>query len=500
MNKISKSFGEVAVLKSIDLKLEKGQLLGLVGENGAGKSTLMNILGGLFAPSRGTMELNAEPFIPNSPNDALKAGIAFVHQELNLFTNLTVMENLFISDFPKKSMLGLSFLDRKKAIRKTDELLSEMGLSISPLAKVDQLTAAQQQLLEITKILNNSPQIIIFDEPTTSLTRYETEKLFSLIRKLKADGTGIIYISHNLEDVMLLADQIMVLRDGQLICQEDKTALSIPKLVKAMVGRDLDQYFPSRTTMPAEENLLEVKHLFGGLVQEVSFSIRKQEVLGFYGLVGAGRSELARLLYGLDPFTSGNIRWKRNKISKPSPTKWVHEGMAFLTENRREEGLMIQQSIEKNIQLAGLTKERSLGNLIPKQIIKNKVRQQANANKIKYHDISRQAVATLSGGNQQKVVLAKWLLLGPELLILDEPTKGIDIGARHEIYTLTNNLVKAGSSILLISSDIEELIGLCDRILVMSEGRLTKEFQKGSFDRSNILAAALHGQEKDEKR
>ncbi len=495
MRNIHKVFGKVSVLNGVDLQLERGQLLGLVGENGAGKSTLMNILGGLFVPTEGTMTLDENLFAPTSPNEALQAGIAFVHQELNLFPNLSVMENLFISGFPKKRFLGLSLIDQKSAREKAKELLSIVGLNVSEKVKVGQLTAAQQQLLEITKILSRSPRIIIFDEPTTSLTRHEAEKLFQLIERLQSEGIGIIYISHNLEDVMSLADEIMVLRDGNCVRQENQNAFTLPKLIKDMVGRDLETYFPQRDVTPLREKCLEVSQVGAEVVHDVSFSIRKKEVLGLYGLVGAGRSEMARLLYGLDVMQKGTIHWNGQKIQQPSPEKWVQEGVAFLTENRREEGLMIQQSIARNIQLAGLPNYTTPLQTVRFRDLDSDVEQQARANKIKYNNLKDQSVATLSGGNQQKTVLAKWLMIAPKLLILDEPTKGIDIGARHDIYSLVNDLVKKGSSILLISSEIEELIGLCDRILVMGEGRIRDEFHKAAFDRSAILEAALHGKE-----
>ncbi len=495
---VNKSFESVPVLKGVGLTVGKGNILGLVGENGAGKSTLMNIIGGIFPATSGQMFIDKKIYLPRSPNDALAEGIAFIHQELNLFPNLTITENLFIVNFPKRKIAGFSFMDKKTAVKKTKELLALVGLDISPNKKVEELTAAQRQLVEIAKALSSTPKIIIFDEPTTSLTRHEAGRLFGLINALKSEGLTMIYISHNLEDILLLSDQIAVLRDGKLIGHKPKTACSVSILVQQMVGRDIDQYFPKRNVSPLKDLQLEVKDLSAGFLRNIEFSIRKQEVVGFYGLVGSGRSEMARLIYGLDSKETGTIKWKGKKITRPTPIKWIREGVAFLTENRQEEGLMEQQTIIKNIQLAALPRYTKLLKRIDYGKIKTESKIKATATRVKYTSFENQLVATLSGGNQQKVVLSKWLLISPKLFILDEPTRGFDIGAKHEIYVLMNELIVSGSSIMLISSEIEELLGLCDRIIVFSEGRITREFNKEEFDRSTLLEAALHKSGKGE--
>lgn len=496
---ISKSFGEAEVLKQVSLQLGKGQVLGLLGENGAGKSTLMNVLGGVLTPTSGELLLDGKVFYPQSPKDAIAQGIVFIHQELNLFPNLSIAENLFLNNFPKKRILGISFTNRKEASKKTRHLLNEVGLEIEPTTLVEKITASQKQLIEIAKVLNTSPRIIIFDEPTTSLTRFESQKLFELIRKLKAQNIAIIYISHNLQDVVNLADQIAILRDGALVQRyQNPKEFHLPKIIQDMVGRDLRQFFLERKVKSENEIIFQVEGLSAGkIAQQHSFCIRKKEVVGFYGLVGSGRTEMARMIYGLDFFEKGTIYWKGKRIKKPKPVQWIWEKVAFLTEDRREEGLLLQQNIYKNIQLAALPRyiKTILNWLDYEQIIKD-VNEQAKANQIKAQSLNDQLVAKLSGGNQQKVVLAKWLLIQPELLILDEPTKGIDIGAKEEIYRLINTLVEGGSSILLISSEIEELIGLCDRILVMNQGTISSEFEKKDFDRNTILEAALHKTEK----
>lgn len=492
---IKKNFGETEVLKGISFSLQEGEIIGLVGENGAGKSTLMNILGGIIPPDKGQLTLNDEVFSPQSPNDSLEAGIAFIHQELNLFPNLSILENLFLNNFPKKKIAGISFIDKKEAKAKARHLLQQVGLHEDPGTLVENLSPAQKQLLEIAKALGNSPHIIIFDEPTTSLTRHETEKLFNLIRELRSRMIAMIYISHNLEDVIQLADQIVVLRDGKLISSYSKgDAYKLDKIIGDMVGRDMNQFFPARKNLSHDKTLLQVNNLTAtGMVRNISFSVKRQEVLGFYGLVGAGRSELARIIYGLDPFETGEIRWKGKNLVKASPATWIMERVAFLTEDRREEGLLPEQNLEKNIALASLPKFTSLpAKIINRRSLRAATLEKANATKIKYQSLTSQPVSTLSGGNQQKAVLSKWLMTNPELLILDEPTKGIDIGAKQEIYGLVNRLVENGAGIILISSEIEELLGLSDRIMVMNQGRVSAEFKKDQFSRTAILEAALH--------
>ena len=505
LKQIRKKFGEAEVLKGVGLALGPGKILGLVGENGAGKSTLMNILAGIYQPSAGEMRLNEKPFAPQTPSDSLAAGIAIIHQELNLFPNLTITGNIFLHNFPEKKIAGISFIDRKAAFAKTSQLLQQVGLSAAPHTKVERLSRAQQQLVEIAKALSTSPRLIIFDEPTTSLTRHETQKLFDLIGQLKQKNIAMIYISHNLEDITHLSDSIVVLRDGALINTYLRNeGFSIRQIVIDMVGRDMNQYFPDRDTKPEEEVLLEVSNLTmpgtSGFIKEFSFKVKKKEVLGFYGLVGAGRSEMARMIYGLDPWQKGSVFWKGEKVKNLSPTYWIQNKVAFLTEDRREEGLLADGNIESNISLAALPAFASAAlQWLNPAAIKSASRQQAAATNIKYHSLTNQLANTLSGGNQQKVVLAKWLLTGPELLILDEPTKGIDIGAKHTIYSLINETISKGASVMLISSEIEELLGMCDRILVMNQGKISAEFAKAQFSRADILKAALHAEKLDEK-
>lgn len=492
---VHKSFGETTVLCGVDFELDSGKIVGLIGENGAGKSTLMNIVSGLLSPTRGELRINGQAFQPSSPREAQAAGIAFIHQELNLFPNLSVAENLLLQHFPQRQWLGLRWLNRRQTVEQARRLLEQVGLNVPPDTPLEQLSAAQQQRVEIAKALGSHPRIIIFDEPTTSLTRHEVQALFRLIRRLQGEGIAMIYISHNLEDVLHLADTIVVLRDGERVARYDRSdGYELPMMVSAMVGRDMKRFFPDRTTSATGEELLRVDRLRAGQrVRDVSFAVKRGEVLGFYGLVGAGRSETARLVYGLDAYEAGDIRWQGKPVVRPTPERWIQRKVGFLTEDRREEGLLLDQGIEQNVRLAGLPAfAGGWLQTVDFSGARTATARQIEATRVKYNTLRGQPVRTLSGGNQQKVVLAKWLLTQPQLLILDEPTKGIDIGAKHEIYTLINRLATGGAGVWLISSEIEELMGLCDRLLVMSQGRITAEFKRDNFDRSAILEAALH--------
>jgi ribose transport system ATP-binding protein len=500
LKNITKKFGEVEVLKGINIQLHQGKILGLVGENGAGKSTMMNILGGIHQPSSGEMSLNSVSYTPQNPIDALQNGIAFIHQELNLFTNLSVLENLYLNNFPSKNIAGLTFIDKKTTQEKAQHLLNEVGLEVNTGALVETLSPAQKQLLEIAKALGGSPQIIIFDEPTTALTRFETEKLFGLINRLKSQGIAMIYISHNLEDVKQLSDEIVVLRDGTFINKHLKTdGFSIKNIINEMIGRDLNQLFPLRNTQPKNEVLMEIEGLAAApLVKNISFKLNAKEVLGFYGLVGAGRSETARAIYGLEGFQAGKITFKNEQVASPSPKFWIQNNLAFLTEDRREEGLFLEQNIQKNITLAALPDfTKYFFRWINYAKANQNANEKAEATKLKFNSLANQKAGTLSGGNQQKVVLSKWLLTNPNLLIIDEPTKGIDVGAKYEIYGLINQMVENDAGVIVISSEIEELRGICDRILVFNQGKITAEFTKDNFDRNAILQAALHHQNQD---
>ena len=487
---IRKSFFGVPVLKGVSFTVGAGRIVGLVGENGAGKSTLMNILGGNHRPDGGALLLDGGAFEPRGPRDAEAARVAFIHQELNLFPNLSIAENLFLTAFPRRT--GTPFIATKPLRERTRGLLAEVGLDAPPETPVEQLSAGERQLVEIAKALSLEARLIILDEPTTSLTARETERLFALMERLRGRGIAMIYISHVLEDVLRLCDDIVVLRDGELVATGPRVEFPKERMVTLMVGRTIQQFFPPRTTAPSSESVLEVDGLTQpGVVRDIRFTLRRGEVLGLAGLMGSGRSELARILFGLDPCARGEVRVNGRALDRRSPRACIRERIAFLTEDRRAEGLCLEASIADNLALVTLPAHAPLGWL---HLAGLRARTAGIREAVRLNKSARDAqpVKSLSGGNQQKVVLAKWLLAEPSVFILDEPTRGIDVGAKTEIYALINDLVARGAGVLVISSEIEELIGICDRILVMNRGELTDEIARPDFDRERILRAALH--------
>jgi ribose transport system ATP-binding protein len=493
-DKIEKSFFGVRVLRGVSFTLAEGRILGLVGENGAGKSTLMNILGGVIPFDSGRMLLGGEEYSPRGgPAEARARGVAFIHQELNLFTNLSVAENMFITDFPKRRKW---LINRREMRARSRSLLESLDLSVAPDALVENLSPGERQMVEIAKAMSSSPKIIILDEPTTSLTARETERLFTILERMRAQGVSMIYISHNLSDVLRVCDDVVVLRDGKVVGAGHKSEFTEERMIALMVGRTLDQLFPERTGAVSQEVALDVNGLSRtGVIEDISFRLYKGEVLGVAGLMGAGRTELARVLFGLAPAERGEI-FIDGKPAPPTPRRRIQRGMAFLTEDRRAEGLMMEAGIADNIALASLPSflhggVRAIAGLLNHTEMAGAVGRAAQSVQIKGASDMRQAVKTLSGGNQQKVVLSRWLLGKPSVFILDEPTRGIDVGARSEIYRIIDDLAAKGAGVLLISSEIEELIGLCDRILVMAEGRIANCVERADFDRERILRSAL---------
>lgn len=494
---ITRRFGGVPVLRDITLTVEAGTTLGLVGENGAGKTTLMNILGGNLRPDAGRMIWDGRPFAPAGPAEAAAAGIAFVHQELNLFPNLTIAENLFLTRFPRWGRLP--WIRRDALGAQTVRWLREVGLDATPETPVERLSAGERQLAEIARALSLEPRLIIFDEPTTSLSDRETRQFFELMSRLRARGLTMIYISHTLDDVLRLSDRVAVLRDGVLVAHGDRADFDTARLVTLMVGRSLNQLYPTRAcwaqSAPRPSRpLLEVRALTQpGVVRNVSFTLHAGEVLGLFGLMGAGRSELARMLFGLEPFARGAVQVAGQPLQGNRPRRRLQHGMAFLTEDRREDGLALEASIADNLALVTLRRHARRGSgWLNRSALAEAVRSIRAAVRLTPTARDTAPARTLSGGNQQKVVLGKWLLAEPRVLILDEPTRGIDVGAKFEIYQLIHQRADAGAGVLLISSELEELIGLCDRILVMRRGELVDELRRPDFDRERILRAALH--------
>jgi len=470
---VRKAFFGVTVLEGITLDVERGSIVGLVGENGAGKSTLMNILGGVVPLDAGQMLLDGEAHEPRDPRDADRAGIAFIHQELNLFTNLTIAENFFISDFPTMGKVPL--LSRGEIRKRAQEFLAMVDLDVSPDVRVERLAPGERQLVEIAKALSVDARILIFDEPTTSLTARETDRLFELIDRLHQAGKTIIYISHILRDIMRLADSIAVLRDGALVVHGPRSGFTIHSMIAAMVGRDIEQLYPDRTSAPGAEVALEVRQLSkAGISHRVDLALHKGEVLGVFGLMGSGRSELAQIIFGLDDFDEGQILIDGQPVKELSPTQNIRNGMAFVTENRREEGLMMQATVADNLALAALPSYSSrFVNVVRSSSLGTAVRETVDILSIKVNDAFRSEAKGLSGGNQQKVVLGKWLINEPGVLLLDDPTRGIDVGAKAGIYRLIDELTQAGLGIVLVSSEMPELLALADRLIVLREGALS---------------------------
>jgi ribose transport system ATP-binding protein len=489
---VTKSFAGVPVLRGISFVVGSGRTLGLVGENGAGKSTLMNLLGGNLRADAGTMRRHGTPYVPTHPTDAARARIAFIHQELNLFSNLSIAENLFLTAFPRAG--ATLWINRAALHSRTVELLHQVGLTLAPDTLVERLSAGERQLVEIARALSLDARLIILDEPTTSLSARETDALFALLRRLQTQGIALIYISHLLEHVRQLCHDIVVLRDGAVVAEGPIETFSTTAIISAMVGRSLSQLYPTRRGAATSTPALEVRGITEpGIVREIGFTLHRGEVLGISGLMGAGRSELARILFGLDSSQSGEILIAGNHVNRTADVRErIRHGLAFLTEDRRHEGLCLDASIADNLALVSLRQHaRPPFRLLDLPSWQRAISGIRAAVRLSPKASDAQAVQTLSGGNQQKVVLGKWLLAAPAVLILDEPTRGVDVGAKFELYQLILDLADRGSGVLVISSEIEELIGLCDRILVMSQGEIRAEFDRAEFSRERLLTAAL---------
>jgi ribose transport system ATP-binding protein len=493
LHDVTKSFFGVTVLHRVSFDVYPREVLCLVGENGSGKSTTMNILGGVHIRDAGEIVLAGADYKPRGPRDAENAGIAFIQQELNIFPNLSVEENLFMGRFPQAGK-RLPIISFRRLRERARELLAAVDLNVPPQASVSALSPGERQLVEIAKALSLDAKIIIFDEPTTSLTSRESERLFALIERLRSQTIGIIYISHLLTDVMRLADRIVVLRDGHVVRREPKAAITVGELVNAMVGRSIETLFPNRSRRGATgTTVLEVQGVSQpGIVRNISFSVAEGEIVGVAGLMGSGRTELARILFGLDPFEQGHIAVAGQPLARPEPSSCISAGMAFLTEDRRHEGLMMEGSVAANLELAALPDYASSPTgIIDDRRLHQRMAAMNEQLQIKCHNLGATPVKTLSGGNQQKVVIGKWLLRQPKLFILDEPTRGIDVGAKQEVNQAIAQLADQGTAVLMISSELEELMGMCDRILVLNRGELGGIIERSAFDSEAILLAAM---------
>ena len=488
MSHITKRFPGVLALSNVDFALRKGEVHALLGENGAGKSTLMKILSGVYQPDEGDIIFEGQSVSFANPLSAQSAGITIIHQEFNLFPELTVEENIFIGrEFCKNNRWRL---DEKQQRQAAIDILQKLNLNISPETLVADLTVAQQQMVEIAKAISVNAKILIMDEPTAALTETEIDSLFQVTRLLKEQGTGIVYISHRLEELALIADRATVMRDGQFIATVDYDAVKISDLIAMMVGRDLGNIYPRRGPLAQRKPVLEVSGLTrNGVLNNIDFTLYQGEILGFAGLMGAGRTELARVIFGADPIDGGTLKLNgKVTVIKDIPDA-IQQGISYLTEDRKKEGLALGLSVERNIMLGNYPEYSDrYGNVDSKRCQKTS-EEQVKALRIKTPHLE-QAALNLSGGNQQKIIIARWVCKDTDILIFDEPTRGIDVGAKLEIYELMNRLVAKGKSIIMISSELPEVLGMCDRILVMRNGRITGELASDDATQEKIMQYA----------
>lgn len=491
MKGIDKSFSEVKVLQQAQFSLESGELHALMGENGAGKSTLMKILNGIYMRDGGTVKVKGVEQSLSSPSAALQLGIVMIHQELNLIPHLTVMENIFLG---REFTFGpTKLIDWRKMKRESTRFLSQLGLAIDPDTIVGELSVGQQQMVEIAKALSMNTEILVLDEPTAALTDKEIDALFDVIASLKKRGVGMIYISHRMEEIFRMCDRITVMRDGRYVGTERVQETNMDQIVKMMVGREIKDRFPKADIKLGEEKLKVEGLSQKGILHDISFSVRAGEIVGLAGLMGAGRTELAKALFGVSKIDRGTISVSGKAINLRKPMDAIRAGIALVTEDRKDEGLLLPMSVSDNLSMTNLTTVSSLGFLSgakEKQLSDKMMKQLL----IKASS-GAQPVGSLSGGNQQKVVIGKWLATNPQVFILDEPTRGVDIGAKKEIYDLMNKLASEGVAILMISSELPEVLGMSDRVLVMHEGKISGHFTKEEATQENIMMCATGGGE-----
>ncbi|MDO5111531.1 MAG: sugar ABC transporter ATP-binding protein [Clostridia bacterium] len=476
---VSKAFGGTQALKDVQLHVKKGEVHALLGENGAGKSTLMNIIIGLLQKDAGTIEFEGKPYHVKSPVEAMNLGITMIHQELNPEPNMTVAENLFLH---RESMKGKSFfLDKKAQNKRAEELLSKFSTPYGPKTMMKDMTLAQVQMSEIIKAVSCDARLIIMDEPTSSLDSNETDHLFNTIRELKARGVSIIYISHRMEEIFEICDRVSVFRDGTYVGARDMDGVTREELIHLMVGRKVTSVFP-KVDCPIGDEVFRVEGLCGNGFEDISFTVHAGEIVGLSGLVGSGRSETVRAIFGLDPIKKGKMFLNGKEINIKNPRSAIKKDICMVNEDRKAYGLCLFRSLRENISLPTLP-DRQRKPLINQQREKEEVATVAEKLTVKAASMEHNAYS-LSGGNQQKVVLAKWVMASPKFLILDEPTRGVDVGAKSEIHTLMSQFASQGMAILMISSELPEIMGMSDRILIYHEGRLN-----GEFSRQDILDA-----------
>ncbi len=483
---ITKRFPGVLALDNVNLELRSGEVHVLMGENGAGKSTLMKVIDGLYTPEEGQMFLYGEETRNSSPLEAMEKGIAMIHQELNTVLDMTVAENTFLGREIGKGI----FFSRKEMNKQTEIALSELGVNIPPNSIMRNLSVAKRQMVEIAKAISLNARILIMDEPTSAITDKEVDALFKVIEMFKAKGVGIIYISHKMNEIFRIADRITVLRDGKTVGTYNASDIDNDKLISLMVGREIADVFPPRSEQHLGEIALEVNDLSDGQnFSNASFSLKKGEILGLAGLMGAGRSELAETIFGMRKHTSGSIKINGQSITIKHPKDAIGAGVALITEDRKHTGLNLKTSVKKDMSIVNLSKFCKWGTFVSDKDENKIVDEYIERLKVKTPS-RNQSIKNLSGGNQQKVIIARWLIGAPDVFILDEPTRGIDVGAKYDIYVLINELAALGKAVLMISSELPEIIGVCDRVLVMHEGKIKGELNKNEMTQPAIMAFA----------
>jgi rhamnose transport system ATP-binding protein len=490
LTNVSKSFPGVRALHDVSLSLKPGEVTALVGENGAGKSTIVKILTGIYRPDSGELRVRDVPKFFTSPRDAWSAGIAAIHQETVMFDELSVAENIFMGHMPVK---GTRLVDWAEMNKRATELLKRVDASFSPQTKLKELSVAQKHLVEITRALSHDASLIIMDEPTAALSRNEIDDLFRIVAQLKAEGRAILFISHKFDEIFRLADSFICLRDGEKVGEGPIAGVTESKLVSLMVGRPIDQVFPKRD-IAIGETVLTVKDLSNATeFADISFELRKSEILGFYGLVGAGRSETMQCLFGLSPPTRGSATLNGQTLSLSSPEQSIAAGISYVPEDRQHQGAILDLSIRENVTLVSIG-QHVRGAFLNRESELNATRALGKRLDVRAANWG-QRMQELSGGNQQKVVIAKWLAANPKVIILDEPTKGIDVGSKSAVHEFIGELAEQGLAVILVSSELPEIMGLSDRVMVMKEGRIVSSFKRGSWSAEAIVSAATGARE-----
>jgi len=485
---ISKRFGAIKALENVKFEVKKGEVLALVGENGAGKSTLIKVIAGVHSKDSGQLIFNGSEFNPGNPQQVIDMGIITIHQELSVIPNLSVVNNIFLNR--EHHTLGvLDFLDKKRMEEETKVILQDLEIDIPINSYIRDLPIASQQMVEIGRAINRKAKIILMDEPTSSLSQIEVEKLFMIIRRLRNNGVSVVFISHRLEEVLKISERIIVMRDGHRVGELDSKEATQDKICQMMVGRDFIQYPDHKRKIG--DTVLEVRNICGSrFIKNISFEVKKGEILGLSGLIGAGRTELARMIFGADKRSGGEILINNKIVNIKSPKNAVSMGISYIPEDRKEHGLLMNLDVKDNGTIAILRKLVGVFDWLDR-----KKQISLMVDYIKKIPIAASSpfvkVNTLSGGNQQKVVISKWLMTEPKILIMDEPTRGIDVGAKSEVHSIISKLAGEGMAILLISSEMPEIIGMCDRVLVMCQGRITGEFGKNQLDEESIMNCAI---------